>query len=141
MKLSAAVVEGALVKSAVVLASLLAWAPVRANDVDPFGFEKEHFVTSKARAEVVADLKAAQANGELPIPGEIGVRPADVPSVKTRAQVVAETLEAARLGLLTYGELGPKRATPAQERQIELAGMRAVAPSTAATRPAGGKGG
>lgn len=71
-------------------------------------------------------LKAAQAAGQLPIPGELGVRFVDAPSTKPRAQVVAETLEAARLGLLTYGELGPKQPTAAQERQIEMAGRRAL---------------
>jgi hypothetical protein len=110
-----------------VIASLLFSTAVRADDVDPFGFEKEHFISSKSRAEVVADLKAAQAAGQLPAFGEIGVRFADAPSIKSRAQVVAETREAARLGLLGgYGELGPKQATPEQEKQIEVAGMRAV---------------
>jgi len=130
-------VASALVKGALAFASIVVVASVRANDIDPFGFEKEHFITSKARAEVVADLKAAQASGQLPVAGEIGVRAIDTPSIKARAQVVAETLEAARLGLLTYGELGPQQATPAQEHQIELAGMRAVAPSNAAKRTTG----
>lgn len=110
----------------VVFAALAFSTAVRANDVDPFGFEKEHFISSKSRAEVVADLKAAQVAGQLPIPGELGVRVADVPSIKPRAQVVAETLEAQRLGLLTYGEVGPRQATPAEERQIEMAGLQAV---------------
>jgi len=97
------------------------------NDVDPFGFEKEAFISSKSRAEVQADLKVAQATGQMPVFGEIGVRPIPSPSVKTRAQVVAETREAARLGLLVNrGELGPRIATPEEERQIELAGLRVV---------------
>jgi hypothetical protein len=132
--------EGAIARSAAALASMLVCTSVLANDVDPFGFEKEHFIASKSRAEVVADLEAAQATGQLPIPGELGARFVDVPSAKSRAQVVAETLEAARLGLLTYGELGPKQPTPAQERQIELAGMRAAANATAA-KPTPGQSG
>lgn len=126
MNKSVSVIAGAISKSALVASLLLAPAFAHANDVDPFGFEKEHFIASKSRAEVVADLKAAQAAGQLPVPGEIGVRFADAPSIKSRAQVVAETRAAARLGLLGgYGELGPRQATAEQERQIELAGMRA----------------
>ena len=111
---------------ALVLAVLTSGAAI-ANDVDPFGFEKEHFISSKSRAEVKADLKVAQANGELPRVGELGVQFADAPSTKSRTQVAAETREAARLGLLShYGEREHKVATPAQERQIQLAGERAV---------------
>jgi len=108
------------------LASLLLSTFAYANDVDPFGFEKEHFISSKSRAEVVADTKAARAAGELPVFGDIGARVVDTPSVLRREQVAAETREAARLGLLSYGELGPKQATPEQERLIEMAGMRAL---------------
>lgn len=118
-------------KRTLLLAALLAATSVYANDVDPFGFEKEHFQTSKSRAEVKADLRVAQANGELPI-GELGVKPQEIKSVKSRAQVAAETREAARLGLLSrYGEQEPKHATPEQERQIELAGLRAIGQTTA----------
>jgi hypothetical protein len=113
----------------------------RANDVDPFGFEKDHFVTSKSRAEVVADRQAAQAAGLLPIPGELGVRVAETRSVKSRAQVVAETLEAQRLGLLTYGEVGPRQATPDEERQIQTAGRQALERMAKARRSTGEAGG
>ena len=123
------------------LASLLISARVLANDVDPFGFEREHFFSSKSRAEVVADLRAAQAAGQVPVPGELGVKFVDAPSIKPRAQVVAETLEARRLGLITYGELGPKQPTPAQERQIEMAGKQALERTAAAKRAAGQSGG
>jgi len=115
----------------VFLAATLVATEVFANDIDPFGFEKEHFISAKSRAEVVADLKRAQAAGELLVPGEIGAKVAETRSIKSRAQVLAETLEAKRLGLVTYGEAAPKQATPAQERQIELAGMRAAAGVTA----------
>jgi len=54
-----------------------------------------------------------------------------VPPSKTRAQVAAETREAARLGLLRYGVLGPAQPTVEQERQIKLAGMRAANDGTA----------
>src|SRR5262245_18873638 len=110
----------------VVLAALAFGTVARANDVDPFGFEKEHFISSKSRAEVAGDLRAARAAGELPVFGEIGVRLADAPSTKSRAQVVAETREAQRLGLISYGELGTRQATPEEERQIRMAGLQAL---------------
>ena len=43
-----------------------------------------------------------------------------------RAKVRAETIEAARLGLLSFGEGDPPVATAAQEQQIAAAGRRAV---------------
>src|SRR5262245_37134774 len=110
---------------AIGLASLLAGATAFANDIDPLGFEKQHFISSKSRADVVSDLNDAQATGQLLHPGEAGLQFVDAPSVAPRAQVVAETLEAKRLGLITYGELPAKEATPAQARQIETAGMKA----------------
>ena len=120
-------------KRTVVLAALLLATSAFANDIDPNGFEKEHFQFSKSRAEVSADLKTAQATGQLPGFGEVGVRPLETRSLKTRAQVAAETSEAARLGLLNgYGEAGPKQATAQQEHQIELAGLRALNQATAA---------
>jgi len=135
-------VAGAFQKSAVVASLLAVSTFARANDVDPFGFEKEQLIAPKTRAEVVTDLKAAQAAGQLPVPGEIGVRFADAPSTKSRAQVAAETREAARLGLLTgYGELGPRQATAEEEKQIELAGMRAVERLIAEKRAAAKTGG
>ena len=123
-------------KRTLVLATLLIATSAFANDIDPFGFEKEHFQFSKARAEVKGDLKEAQAMGELPVYGEIGVKPViEVASTKTRAQIAAETREAARLGLLSsYGEQGLKQATAAQEEQIKLAGLSAVAETTASAK-------
>jgi hypothetical protein len=120
-------------KRTLVLAALLVATSAFANDIDPFGMEKEHFQFSESRAEVKADLKAAQAAGQLPVFGEVGVKPVEIASTKSRAQVAAETREAARLGLLSsYGEAGPKQATPAQEQLIQLAGQRAIAQQTAA---------
>jgi Domain of unknown function (DUF4148) len=121
----------------VAFAALAFGTAVRANDVDPFDLEKEHFVSSKTRADVVADLQAAQAAGQLPVAGEIGVRFADAPSTKPRAQIVAETLEAQRLGLLRYGEVGPRLAMHDEQRQIEMAGIRALERLAAARRNAG----
>jgi len=120
-------------KRVLILAALLATTSAFANDIDPFGFEKEHFQTSKSRAEVTADLKVAQATGQTLGFGEVGDRPLETKSIKSRSQVAAETREAARLGLLGgYGEAGPKQATAEQEHQIQLAGLRALNQQTAA---------
>ena len=87
-------------KSVITLAALLlSTTAVYANDVDPNGFEKQHFISSATRAEVVADLKAAQAQGQLPV-GELGLKVAVEPSTKTRAQVAQE----ARTAKHVYGE-------------------------------------
>ena len=88
-------------KSVIVLASLLISTSVFANDVDPNGFEQQHFTSTKSRAEVVADLKAAQAAGQLPV-GELGVKFVDAASTKSRAEVAAETRQAPRR---SYGEV------------------------------------
>lgn len=88
-------------KSVILLASLLVSGAVYANDIDPNGFEKQHFVTSATRGEVAADLKIAQQQGQLPV-GELGVKAISEPSTKTRAQVAAE----ARQSVHSYGELG-----------------------------------
>jgi hypothetical protein len=109
------------------LSPLLAAAPAFANDVALFGFEAEHFLSTRSHAQVAAGLKQAQKAGQLPVAGEIGVRFVDTPSRKTRAQVVAEPLEARRLRLLVNrGEPGPVLATTEQERQIELLGLREI---------------
>jgi hypothetical protein len=119
-------------RTLVFAAALIAATSAFANDVDPFGFEKEVFISTKTRAEVLADVSVARAANQLPV-GELGVKPVEIASVKTRGQVVAETREAGRLGLLSqYGELGPKDVTIEQARQIELAGLRAIGQTTAA---------
>jgi hypothetical protein len=80
-----------------VLIALLAAAPAFANDVDPFGFEKDHFMSDRSRAQVVAEFKQAQISGALLGTGEVGLNFVDTPSRKTRAQVVADTSAAGRL--------------------------------------------
>ena len=97
------------------IAALAASSSAFANDVD---FYPNGFVSSairEAHAARVAELArpAGQANAA---PG---------PTAKSRAQVVAETREAARLGLLNTGEVGAFQPTPDQARQVELAGLRA----------------
>lgn len=109
-------------KKIVLLLSVLASTAAIANDVDPFSFEKEHSQSSLSRAEAIERSKAAQAPS---IRIDDQGRAITAPSKKTRAQVAAETLEAVRLGLITYGERAPAQTTAEQEAQIELAGQRA----------------
>ena len=87
-------------KTLVIAAALAFSGAAFANDVDPNGFEKQHFVTSASRAAVVADLKQAQAQGLLPT-GELGVKVAPQGSTKSRAEVAAE----ARNTTHRYGEV------------------------------------
>ncbi len=87
-------------KTLVLLATLAVSGVAFANDVDPNGFEKQHFTASASRATVVAELKAAQAAGQMPV-GELGVRVQPQASVKSRADVAAE----ARTSTHRYGEV------------------------------------
>jgi hypothetical protein len=78
---------------------------------------------AEVRAEAVKALRDGQiAFGEA-VPFIIST-PADV---KSRAQVVAETHEAIRLGLINKHEAVEHIGTPKQLEQIRLAGLRAVA--------------
>jgi hypothetical protein len=88
-------------KTVLAFAAVLVSTAAFAGDVDPNGFEKQHFVTSASRAEIAADLKVAQQQGLLPA-GELGVKVIAEPSTKSRAQVAAEVSTMAR----SYGELG-----------------------------------
>jgi hypothetical protein len=87
-------------KSIVFAAAVLVSGVALANDVDPNGFEKEHFQSSASRAEVIAELKAAQAKGLLP-QGELGVKVVEQASTRSRAEVAAE----ARASAHRYGEV------------------------------------
>jgi hypothetical protein len=101
-------------------------APVLANDVDPFGFEKEHAPSSMTRAEAVAVAQKAQ-----PVQMRIDDqgRLITSPSTKSRAQVAAEAAAAGRLGLHRFGDLGPVQLTAEQDQEITLAGLRAIGQS------------
>ena len=109
-------------KRFVLLASLLVSGTVFAHDVDPFGFETQQSTSSLTRAEAIA-------NSKKPSPVSFKIddqgRSVMAPGTKTRAQVDAERAEAQRLGLMNYGEVAPQ-ATAAQERQIAVAGLRAI---------------
>lgn len=115
-------------KRTLLFAALLAAsaAPALASELNSFDLEPIKFHSTKSRAEVLAELKLAQAAGQISF-GEAGMPFVAGASIKTRAQVVAETREAARLGLLNpNGEAGSLVATAAQEEQIRLAGLRAL---------------
>jgi hypothetical protein len=90
----------------IAIAALAASASAYANDVD---FYPNGFVSSV--------IQAAQAERQPS---------ARSPSSATRAQVVAETHEAERLGVLHSGEAGPAATTPEQEHRIKQAGLRAL---------------
>jgi len=112
----------------VLLASLLASTSVFANDIDFYGFEKEHFSGTMSRAEVLDRWQQPLVLGNT---RDYAGRIISPPSTKTRAQVAAETLEAIHLGLMSYGERGLEPATAEQEERIKVAGQRASHPGAA----------
>ncbi|HEU0198987.1 MAG TPA: DUF4148 domain-containing protein [Burkholderiaceae bacterium] len=113
--------------SAALLASTFALAPVAlAQEATQFDFNA---VPSRlSRAEVVADVSKARADGTLVTGGEATEFAFNAtPSTLTRTQVIAEAVEAKRLGLLDHGEVNPPVATPVQLRMVAEAGRRAIA--------------
>ncbi len=102
------------------LAAFAASAPAFADDVDilPYGFVSS--VIRSTQSDKTQIVRPAASVGAVSAHVEVA-------ATKSRVQVVAETREAARLGLLNYGEAGPIQATSEQEHQIEQAGLRAVA--------------
>lgn len=88
--------------------------------------------TPRTRAEVLAELAAAQASGELLRSQRDNYEPPLTGTAKTRLQVRAETAEARRLGLLdNQGDDGLVTATPEQLARVEAAGQRALSITTA----------
>lgn len=91
-------------KGKLTLIALLAAGPAFANDIDPLALEKQA-VAATSRAQVRAELAAAQAAGQLGY-GELGPNVAYAESSKSRAQVIAETRTAIEQGLVAQGEIG-----------------------------------
>lgn len=89
----------------------------------------DNFKSAVTRAAVQADAAIAFKNGEMPV-GEVNMVAQPLRGTVSRAQVVAETREAQRLGLIGGGEVTPV-ATAAQLQAIQMAGQRAVAPQVA----------
>jgi hypothetical protein len=86
-----------------------------------------HFVSTKTRAEVIAELRAARKAGQVAY-GEVLYQHVDTPvaSTLTRAQVRAEAIEARRLGLVWFGNAHPRLPTSAELESIRRAGLAAV---------------
>lgn len=113
----------------ILAALMVAAAPAFANDVDPFGFEKEAKSPGVLmRADVTTAMKQKQV---VTMRIDDQGRLITTPSVMSRAQVAAEAAAASRLGLNRYGEMQPIQGTPAQEQAIQLAGQRALGQSGA----------
>lgn len=85
-------------------------------------------LSSKSRAEVIAELRSAPA----PVAGEASAAPV-AQSTLQRVRVQAEAREALRLGLIGPSETLPQP-TAAQLEQIRVAGDRAVATTLAAAQ-------
>ncbi len=78
------------------------------------------------REQVIQEMREAYARGDRDY-GERGYEPAKVASTpRSRAEVVAEMLEAMRLGLIPGGEADIPVATAEQERLIAKAGRDAA---------------
>ena len=92
-------------------------------------------VSTLTRAEVEADLLAAKASGQHMKPYALRSYIDWGKAVRPRAEVVAELREAQRLGLVGYGEVEARIATPEQERQIVEAGRRAAEKPQVAAAP------
>ena len=103
--------------------TLLAATGAVAQEVTPTGFEQ--FSSVASRADVRADAAAALGAGRVDS-GEATLWTADVESSRTRAQVMAEAIEALRLGLVGHGDLSAPSASPAQAELIRSAGLRAL---------------
>ena len=109
-------------KQYLVIASLLVSATAHANDVDPNGFDRQAFETSTPAAQASA---GSQAPGITGIDIDNDGRVVTAPSIKTRAQVQAETIEASRLGLTGWGGHDPTMGTADQENEVRMAGEQA----------------
>ena len=86
--------------------------------------------STQSRAEVRAELEAAQRAGTLPRDEASYTVQPKADRALTRAQVQAEAREAMRLGLIPVHEGGPRQATASELEQIRQAGLRAVNGST-----------
>ena len=93
------------------------------SDVNPLA----GFVSTKTRAEVIAQTAAARAAGQIGVGEHAGQPVAAFVSTMSRSQVRAELRAAQRLGLVgSHGDLQPRLATPEEAEQIRQAGLRAA---------------
>jgi hypothetical protein len=84
-------------------ALLAATVPAIAGNVN-YAVADKDFVSSKTRAEVVAELKVAQANGTVFRNDTYPQVPVNVVSTRSRADVRAEASKAARAPNATIGD-------------------------------------
>jgi hypothetical protein len=111
-------------KSMLITAALIGATPAfAASDVDivPYGYVAQAMRATKLSAQAAA----------RPAVGESGIVFSDAPAAKPRLQVIAETQEAARLGLLAQGEGDQALPNARQNEQIRQAGLRALGVHTA----------
>jgi Domain of unknown function (DUF4148) len=91
------------------------------SDVDP----RAGFVSTKTRAEVIAEAAAARA--AVAVGEHAGEPVAAFVATKSRAQVRAELREAQRLGFVgSRGDAQPRVPTREEAEQIRQAGLRAA---------------
>lgn len=114
-------------KSLYISAALLAVTPAFAADVDllPYGYVTQVMHETKVQAAVSGQARGAATAAERAA-GEAGAKSVPAPSAKSREQVIAETQEAARLGLLVQGEGHPAAASTQQDERIRQAGLHAI---------------
>lgn len=119
-----------IVLATVVLSFIGAGAAIAAEGTQDF--QPSSITSTKTRAEVRAELAGAVPQGLSTSYGEAS--PAPQPrSTLSRIQVLAETREAQRLGLLDRHDGYAPEATPAQLEQIRQAGLQAVQNPVVAT--------
>ena len=98
-------------------------------------FSARQTLSSQSRADVKAELAAAQRAGTVTVYGYNEASPAQVASsTVTRAQVVAEAREGVRLGLVPFNHEATRAATAADLEAIRVAGQRAVSTAVAQAR-------
>jgi hypothetical protein len=93
---------GVIIMKHLIVSTLLAGVmlPLAAQEIVPFN---DYFVSTRSRADVMAETSAAAAAGDLVTQGEIVTYPSPVPqrSSPTRAEVRAELARAAAAGELS----------------------------------------
>jgi hypothetical protein len=100
------------------------------KDVVTYRAPASKTVSTLTRVEVQAQAIAARDAGHF---DHMDTQPLVLPTghAKTRMQVVAETTEARRLGLLDVSDHEfPKIASPEQAEQVRQAGLRAIGETT-----------
>ncbi len=112
----------------VAAAALLVGVPSFAQEATPAP-EYDRFVSTLSRAEVAAAAQTAVRHDRIlrsEADGAVYALGGDAASSLSRQQVLAEAVEAHRLGLVGHGEADLPTATSAQWEAVRRAGQRAV---------------